>query len=273
MIATLATVAAVVGYAAIRFGVVPSAEAWSLVGADADGAMLWTTLSVGNTGLLDDQLTTRVMILPPGPDLLEHRAVWGPTILADDGVRSGPDALVAVPGGWELRVGGDGLGARVQARGAVAGCPPEVGRMAGVIEDRIDGRVLSGPAVVVRTAVAGHAEGAALYVLGTTFAAAIEPTSDCPAWVRTPTATWTGAASAFPVARGTALTLGDWTLTFRSAGEAMTQDGWSHVLSGERLVAQAFGFAPPLTDVRRAVVRVDGPGAGVLAPALVIERR
>jgi hypothetical protein len=265
--------AAVVGYAAIRFGVVPRTEAWSLVGADADGAMLWTTLSVSNTGLLDGQLTTGVLLLPPGPDLLEHRAMWGPTTLGDDGVRSGPDALVAVPGGWELRVGGDGLGARVQARGAVAGCPPEVGRMTGFIEDRIDGRVLSGPAVVVRTAVAGHAEGAALYVLGQGFAAGIEPTSDCPAWVRTATETWTGAASAFPVARGTTLTLGAWTLTFRASGGAMEQDGWAHLLLGERWVARAFGFLPPLTDVRRAVVRVDGPGAGLLAPALVVERR
>lgn len=264
---------AALGYAAIHVGVVPRSEAWALVGADADGAVLWTWLSVGNTGLLDNQLTTRLLLLPPGPGEIEHRASWGPTTLGDDGVQGGADALVEVADGWELRVGGEGLGARIQARGAAPGCPPEVGEMLGIVEDRVDGRVLSGPAIVTRTRMEGHVEGAALYVLGEGFAAAIEPTSECPAWVRAGDRTWTGAATTFDVARGTALQMGDWTLTFRSAGDAVVQDGWSHVLPAERWLALVFGFRPPRTEARRAVLRVEGPGVATLAPALVLHRR
>lgn len=263
----------VAGYTAVRAGVTPRSEAWSIVGADADGALLWTWLSVGNTGLLDGQLTTRLLLLPAGPGIIEHRASWGPAPLGDDGVRGGADALVAVPDGWELRVGGDGLGARVAARGARPGCPPEIGEMAGVVEDRTDGRLLSGSAIVTRTRMDGEIEGSALYVLGEHFAAAIEPLSECSAWVRAGERTWTGDASSFPLRRDTALVLGEWTLTFRSAGDAVVQDGWGHTLAAERLVARAFGFRPPRTEVRRAVMRIEGPGGTTLAPALVIERR
>jgi hypothetical protein len=262
-----------VGYTAVRVGVRPRSEAWSIVGVDADGALLWTWLSVGNTGLLDGQLTTRLLLLPAGPGVIEHRASWGPAPLGDEGVRGGADALVAVPDGWELRVGGDGLGARVVARGARPGCPPEIGEMAGVVEDRVDGRLLSGSAIVTRTRTDGEVEGSALYVLGEGFAAAIEPLSDCPAWVRAGERTWTGDASTFPIERNTSLVLGDWTLSFRSAGDAVVQDGWGHTIAAERLVARAFGFRPPRTEVRRAVMRIEGPGVSTLAPALVIQRR
>ncbi|MDP2307860.1 MAG: hypothetical protein Q8P18_17675 [Pseudomonadota bacterium] len=256
----------------MRVGVTPRSEAWSIVGVDADGALFWTWLSVGNTGLLDGQLTTRLLLLPAGPGIIEHRASWGPTTLGDDGVRGGADSLVAVNGGWELRVGGEGLGARVVARGARPGCPPEIGEMAGVVEDRVDGRLLSGPAIVTRTRMDGEVEGSALYVLGEGFAAAIEPQSDCSAWVRAGERVWTGDAADFAVARKTALVMGDWTLTFRSSGEAVVQDGWGHTLAAERLLARAFGFRPPRTEARRAVMRVEGPGLSTLAPALVIER-
>ncbi len=261
-----------VGYGAVRVGVVPRSEAWSLVAADADGALLWASLSVGNTGLLDDQLTTRLLLLPNGPGMIEHRASWGPSTLDDAGVRGGADALVSVADGWELRVGGEGLGARVQARGAAPGCPPEIGEMAGVVEDRVDGRLLTGPAIVTRTRMDGHEEGTALYVFGAGFTAAIEPLSDCGAWVRAGDHTWSGVAAPFPVAKGTALTLGAWTLSFRSAGEAVVQDGWGHALAAERLVARAFGFRQPRNEVRRAMMRVEGPGVEILAPALVIRR-
>lgn len=262
-----------VGYSAVRVGVTPRSEAWSFVGVDADGAMLWTWLSVGNTGLLDQQLTTRLLLLPAGPGVVEHRASWGPAPLGDDGVRGGADALVAVTEGWELRIGGEGLGARVLARGARPGCPPEIGEMAGVVEDSVDGRLLSGSAIVTRTHMEGEIEGSSLYVLGDDFAAAIEPLSDCPAWVRAGERTWTGDAQAFSVERDTTLVLGDWTLTFRSAGDSVVQDGWGHTLATERLLARFFGFRAPRTEARRAVMRVEGPGVSTLAPALAIRRR
>ncbi len=266
-----ALAAGTLAYAGVRLGVEPRSDAWALVGADADGAVLWSWLSVGNTGLLDGQLTTWLLLLPAGPGVIEHRAQWGPAP-PSEGVASGADALVPSADGWELRVGGGGLGARVHVRGAAPGCPPEVGEMTGVVEDRVDGRLLTGPGVIVRTRAAGHVEGSALYVLGAGFAAGIEPLSDCPAWVRAGDHTWTGAATDFPIERSTALTLGDWTLTFRSAGEAVVLDGWAHTLAAERFVARAFGFRPPITEARRAVVRVEGPGVSTLAPALVLRR-
>lgn len=272
-----ALVVVAVGYVAVRMGVTPRADAWSVVAADADGALFWTWLSVANTGLLDDQLTTRVLLLPAGPGVIEHRAQWGPAVLDATGVASGADSLRDDGAAWQLKVGGEGLGARAEIRGAAPGCPPTVGELRGVVEDRTDGRLLTGPGLVVRTRVEGHAEGAALYVLGSGFSAGIEPLSDCAAWVRArgpdgAERTWTGAASDFPVARGTVLTLGDWTLTFRSAGDAVTQDGWAHALAAERLVARLFGFRPPVAEARRAVVRVEGPGVATLAPALVVRR-
>ena len=41
--------------------------------------------------------------------------------LGPTGVAAGPDALRQVADGWELRIGGEGLAARVQLRGAAAG--------------------------------------------------------------------------------------------------------------------------------------------------------
>jgi hypothetical protein len=266
-------VVAAFGYAAVRFGVTPRTDAWTLVAADADGALLWANLSVNNTGLLDNQLTTRFLLLPAGPAVVEHRAQWGPATLGDDGVAASGDSLVRAADGWELRIGGEGLGARVQARGAAPACPPELGQIAGVVEDRVDGRLVTGPGIVVRTRAEGHVTGTALYVLASGFAAGIEPLSDCPAWVRAGDRTWTGTASDFPIARDTALTLGDWTLTFRSAGDVVSHDGWAHALGAERAGAWVFGFRPPITDARRAVVRVDGPGIATFAPAMLLERR
>lgn len=261
------------GWLAVRFLVVPRTEAWSVVGADADGAVVWAELSVSNTGLLRDQLTTRFLLLPAGPGSIEHRAQWGPATVTDTGVALAPDALTAVPDGWELRVGGGGLGARLQLRGAKPGCPPEPGTMGGMVEDRVEGRLLTGPAVVTRTRTEGHARHTALYVLGADFAAGIDPLAACPAWVRTGDTTWTGEAADFSLAPTTALTLGAWTLTFRSAGDPIVHDGWAHALAAERFGARAFGFAPPVTEARRAVVRVEGPDGARLLPALVLERR
>jgi hypothetical protein len=258
--------------AAVRLGVTPRADAWALVSADADGALFWSELSISNTGLLADQLTTRVLLLPAGPGSIEHRAQWGTGVVGEHGVEGGADALVRSPGGWELRVGGDGLGARAHAAGADAGCPPLVGEVAGMVEDRVDGRLLSGPGVVVRTRAEGHPVGTALYVLGQGVAASIDALADCPAWIRVGDEVWTGQASVFTAARTTALTLGSWTLTFRSIGDPIVHDAWAHALPAERAIASAFGFRAPVHEARRAMVRVEGPGIDRPAPALVLRR-
>ena len=267
-----ALVAVGVAQVGVRLWVEPRTEAWSLITADADGAVIWADLSVSNTGLLDQQLTTRLLVLPPGPGSIEHRAQWGPATLDADGVRAAPDGLVATADGWELRVGGEGLGARVRVTGAAPGCPPTIGAMRGMVEDRVDGRLVSGAGLVVRSRSDGHPVGTALYVIGQDIAAGIDPWADCPAWLRAGDDVWTGDAAEFTAARTTALTLGAWTLTFRGVGDAVAHDLWGHALPAERALAAAFGFHAPRHEARRATVRVTGPGLDRLAPALVLRR-
>lgn len=263
----------VAGALAARLLVVPRVEAWTLVGADADGAIVWTELAVANTGLLRDQLTTRLLVLPGAASAIEHRAQWGSATVGDGGIVATPDQLAATPEGWELRVGGGGLAARIRASGAAAGCPPTPGELGGMVEDRIEGRLVTGPGLVMRTRTEGHAVGTAVYVVADGFAAAVDPFAACPAWVRGGDEAWTGDAAPFDLARVSALTLGAWTFTFRSAGDAVVHDGWAHALGVERAAAALLGYAPPVTEARRVVVRVEGPGGPRIAPGFVLVRR
>jgi hypothetical protein len=260
------------GSAAVWRFAQPTRDAWMLVGADADGAIAYVRLSVADTGFLDRQLTTRFALLPPSGNPVEHRAMNGPADLGPDGVAAGPDALVPTGTGWELRIGGEGLGARVQLHGAAAACPPVPGAMVGMVEDRSDGRLLSGPGIVLRTHASGHVEDAALYVLGEGFSAGIDPLSDCPAWVRAGDRTWTGDATATLADGDALLQLGSWTLGIRPAGTSVDQDAWAHALPAERWLARLFGNPSPHVMAKRVLVRVDGPGVGQLAPGLTLRR-
>lgn len=260
-----------VGLGAGRFVSRGEAGAWELVGVDADTAIVWATLSVDDGGLLARQLTTELTVVQPGSEPLEHRAVRGPTAApGPEGVEAGPDRLGPVPGGWELRVGGEGLGARIQARGADAGCPPTPGVMGGFVEDRADGRLLAGDAVLV--SLAGPRDAPALYVLGPAFAAGVDPAADCPAWVRTPTGTWSGDAPPFLPIAGNDVHLGDWTLKVRHLGDPVLREGGAHLLGPERWLARLGGFLPPTRSVRRVSVVVTGPGVSGVRAGLLVER-
>lgn len=261
---------ALVAYAAIRTFVVPVVDAWSVIGADADGAIVWASLATSNTGFLDDQLTTRLMVIPPSLETIEHRAQWGPSTFGDDGVAGGADSLRPSAQGWELRIGGEGLGARLGLEGAKPGCPPEIGRMGGMVEDGVDGRLVTGPAVVVRSHAEGARRGAALYAFGADVSVGIDAGSDCPAWVRTPDRSWTGAAVDFPVARDVALELAEFTVSFRSAQRGLPHDEWAHASAPERAIARLFGFPPPVTELTRVVVRIEHGGKTTLAPGVVL---
>lgn len=269
-----AAAALLVAAGVVRATVVPVRDTLALVGVDADTVVLWTHLTVANTGLLDDQLTTRLVLLPaPGNDPLEHRAVQGPTAPpGPDGVGAGTDALRPVEDGWELRVGGEGLAARIRARGATVGCPPTPGDLAGFVEDRgVEGRLVTGRGVVVHTRVEGDPEADALYVLGPAFAAGVDPLSDCPAWVVAGDATWTGTPPPLDPSPRATLRLGDWALTFRHVGPAVDQAPLGHVLPPERWLAAAMGYAPRLR-ARRVTLRVSGPGVDGVRAGLLVER-
>jgi hypothetical protein len=260
-------------YASVRIGVVPFVDAWSLVGADADGAIVWMSFATSNTGFLDDQLTTRVMVIPANLEIIEHRAQWGPAVLDDNGVSAGADSLRMTPQGWQARVGGEGLGARLEVPGAKPGCPPEVGRMAGIIEDSVDGRLVTGPAIVTRSHTEGWRPGAALYAFGADVSIGIDARSSCPAWVSAKDRVWTGEAIDFPISREVALVLGEWTVSFRAAQLGQVHDGWAHASAVERGIARVFGFHPPITELSRVVVRLERGGRTTLAPGLVVRWR
>jgi hypothetical protein len=258
--------------AAVRTFVQPTRDAWALIGADADGAIVYARLSVSDTGLLDQQLTTRFLLLPVVGDAVEHRATHGPAAPDGPGFAAGTDSLLPTPGGWELRIGGDGLGSRVQVADAAPGCPPTPGTMTGFVEDEVDGRLLTGPGIVVHTHARGHVDDTALYVLGNHFTAGIDPLADCPAWARIGTDSWTGEPAPFTIAPGVVIAMGPWTVTVRGVASPVDQDAWAHILPPERWLAWLAGQQAPHVEARRVLLHVEGPGVSTLAPGLALRR-
>ena len=142
--------------------------------------------------------------------------------------------------------------------------------MGGMVEDGVDGRLVTGPGVVVRTRAEGARVGAALYAFGADVSVGIDPGSACPAWVRTADRAWTGEAVDFPVARDVALELGEFTVSFRSAQRGLVHDEWAHASAPERAIARVFGFRPPMMELTRVMVRIERGGKTTIAPGVVL---
>lgn len=266
------------GFGARHLGA-PTREARVLVGANPDLTVVYARLSVANTGLLDGQLVTRVAVLPPDGSPIEHRAVQVNGTIGPAGVWGGTDRLETTADGWELRLGGEGLNARLSVRAQpssprdAAACPPAVGALGGMVQDGAEGALFDGNGVVTRTRARGSGAPDALYVIGPGFAAAIDPLDEaCPAWVRAGERTWSGAPPTWAAERGASFALGDWTLRLRGLGEALTLDAHAHAFAAERWVAFLVGFPSPRPALRRAVVVVDGPGATGARAGLVLSR-
>jgi hypothetical protein len=262
-------VALVVG---VRHLAAPTRDSIFLVGADTDLSVVYARYSVANTSLVDQQLTTRMVLLSTRSGVLEHRAMTGPAAIGPDGVAAGTDGLVATRDGWEARIGGDALAARITAVGAARGCPPVAGDMAGMVEARSDGAILHGAAVVAGTHAVGVVSDSALYVVSQDFSAGIDPISDCPAWVRTAGDTWTGDAPTLDATAGTDVMLGGWKLHLKWLSPETTLDAFAHLLPPERWAARLFGMPAPHVGVRRAVVRVEGPGVAGARAGVVLTR-
>jgi hypothetical protein len=246
----------------------PEREAWSVVAVGVNTDVLLARLSVGNTGFYADQLSTRLLLLRQAGQTLEHHAMYGPTTLRADGVASGPDALVSTAGAWTLRIGGDAAQVRARIDGAATECPPTAGDLTGTLGTSPagtttafeGGEILRGTAVVVRTRAVGRIEEQALYVLGNGVALGIDPRSDCPAWARIGSQTWSGEAPPLSGRETGRASLGPWEVTWRGTAAARDTDAMGHVSAWERLLALAVGWPAPTLKAIRVGVRIRGQG-------------
>ncbi|MFZ5481267.1 MAG: hypothetical protein ACOZNI_31195 [Myxococcota bacterium] len=254
----------------------PTREALSMIVVDDDAAAIVARLSVTNTSVLDRQLHTRLTMVSPGYQPLQHHALRGPSEIGPDGVAQEPDALARVGDRWELRIGGGALGARVTLEGADTSCPPSPGRARGFVQPTGDsnaGRTVDGRGVLARTRSSWDEASTAIYVLGPGFAAGVDPIADCPAWVRAEGGAWAGEPPEVVAEAGRQLVLGDWTITLRSLGEAATEAPLGHLLGPERALARLFRMAPARVEIRRVGVVVAGPGIAAPRAGVLVARR
>lgn len=260
----------------------PAREAWALIGVSVDRSVLYVRLSTSSTGFYDHQVTTRLAALPTQSFAIEHRAMLGPAEGTVNGIAAGSDDLTWASGVWHLHVGGDNVQVRATLHDAPGGpegpggCPPMAGSLAGVLGvgdggDSSGALVLDGKAVVVHTVARGVVRNRALYVLGTDFAAGVDPLADCPAWVRAGAASWSGDAPTVPQDGGE-LRLGDWILTVHREDDALRMETFGHLLGFERWAAALVGWPEPVQILQRATVTVNGPGVSGPRPGLVLER-
>jgi hypothetical protein len=245
-----------------------------LVGSNPDLGVVFARLGTGNTGLLRTQAVTRVVVMTPGAAPIEHRAVHPEAQVGPAGIVAGSDRLVATADGWELRVAGEGLNARLLVGGQRdGGCPPPSGALGGMVQDPAEGRLFDGTGLVSRTERTGNTGDNALYVVGAGFAAGIDPQATCPTWVRAGERTWSDArAVAFHGERGESMRLGDWTLVLRGLDAPVSLDAHAHALPLERAIAALIGFPSPRAALHRVTVEVHGPGVDGVRPGVALLR-
>jgi hypothetical protein len=255
----------------------PAREGWWIVGTTSSLGALVVRLSSSDSGLLRNQITTRMLLLEPGIEPLEHRAqgLQQPELpfLSTD-----MDHLSVDKEGWNLSVsGGSSVSARVQVlRQAPCGDQPGgkgAGRLSGVLrygnlEGEGDVRRVQGWGVVVHTHARGRVHNRALYVLDAGFSAGVDPLADCPAWWNSADGTvWSGEPPDVPGGEHFELQLGGKWLQVR-VGRVSTLDAFGHLLSMERVVSSLAGLPPPILGIRRAIASVDGQAHA----AILLER-
>lgn len=250
----------------------PTRTAWNLVSVGADTSALWLRISQADTGVYAGQLTTRLAWIPQSQRTLVHRAMHGPGTFDEAGAVAGADRIRREGDRWDIAVGSLELQARARLDRFRSGCPPEAGWLSGNLQAGEEGSLLEGTAVVVRTRAVGRVEGAALYVLGRDVAIGVDPLADCPAWVRIAERTWTGDVR-LPAGNRGEVRLGAWTVRWQAIGVPVTQEGLAHVTPPERWLAWLAGFPEPVQVLRRASVRIDGPGVDLPRTGIHITRR
>jgi hypothetical protein len=251
----------------LRLGA-PEREGVSLLVADG-GASTWARLSRGNGGVLEGQVTTRLVRLGAGAPQA-HRAQRPPAPAAGEGLEAGPDAFTPDGSGdWELRVGGDSLRARLRVRGASTECPPRPGWAAGAITGEGEGATVQGPAIVLRSASRFASSPEALWLVGTEATAGVDPAGACPAWARLGGESWSGAALPPPLRRGDSAQLGPFRLELLGREGAAPMDPLAQLSAFERLLARPF-VGPPAQLVRvRARLTLGGEARDLAGMLLV----
>ncbi|MBM4367531.1 MAG: hypothetical protein FJ102_15065 [Deltaproteobacteria bacterium] len=249
---------------AARLGVEPRREAWIAYATARDGTVLHFRYAVGNTGVYESQLTSRVAILRDDLHALEHRSINGPATLDDAGVHGAPDGIEIDGDGAELRVTGDGLRAHGRIQGAGSGCPPATGRarvlvnVPGISADTSDGDLYEGTGFLVRTVATGNVSASALYAAAAAGGLVIDPLATCPAWLALGAERWAGPVAPVPSdLERFELSMGAHRLRVVLGRRQVVQDAHAHALLGERLLAWVAGFPSPVVVLRRVRVQVD----------------
>lgn len=252
----------------------PTREGWWVIGTTSSLGAFVGRLSYGDSGILRNQVTTRLLLMEPGTEPLEHRAQG---LRREEGLLPGTvaDHLEQDREGWNFSVsGGSAVSARLQV-GLQAPCGEVpggqgAGRLSGMLrygnlEGEGDVRRVQGWGVVVHTRARGRVHGRALYVLDAGFAAGLDPLADCPGWWRNREGqSWSGTSPEVPGGERFELKLGEKWMQVR-VGRMQSMDAFGHLLPVERYFSTLIGLPPPILGVRRAIVTVDGEAhAGVL---------
>jgi hypothetical protein len=225
---------------------------WLVASTSSLGA-LFARIARSDSGLLKNQLTTRLLLLEPWMVSLQHRAQG--LALSDD-YQAINEFFLQEDHRYDFKIDGDGLQARLQLF-TDAPCAPAA-PLQGFIRFSTDIRDLSGWGVVVETQVTGRVENQALYVLDRELTVAIDPLSvQCPAYYQWKETFWQGEAPMIPKGERFSVELGDLRLTVQVlAGEVL--ESFPHLLAPERLISQLLRFPPPTLGMARASVRVEG---------------
>lgn len=263
-------VLALAGLFLARFVVHPVRDAWTLVAANGDGSITWLRLSTSNTGLFADELTTRLVIVPPTGRGVEQRAVRGNGVLDAEGATAGPDQLRHTGDTWRFVLGGDAVQARGHVRGASVDCPPTAGEVAGIVEFQPDGITLDGGGLVVRSHAEGTRDGTVLYVPDRSVQVVVDPDAPCPAWWRDGPESWAGEPGPWSFDGDRAsIELGPrrWTMRITRMGTVLP--AMEGALPVEQALARLAGFSPPPEALNRVLV---DPGDGRRLPGLLLRR-
>lgn len=245
----------------------PEREGWWIIGTTSSLGALVARLSQADSGLLKNQVTTRILLVEPGTEPVEHRA-QGLQLPEEALPVTATDRLSVTKEGWNLVVGGGStVSARIQVMphagcGAFAG-GQGAGRLSGVLrygnlEGEGDVRRVQGWGVVVHTRANGRIRNRALYLLDAGFSAGIDPLADCPGWWRAENGnSWSGEPPEIPSGERFEIQLGGKWFQVR-VGREQILDAFGHLLGFERFFSSVIGLPPPVLGVQRAIATVDG---------------
>ena len=243
----------------------PTRHARWLVATTSTLGALVARVSASDSGLLKNQLTTRLLLLEPGMVPLEQRAQG----LQIGEFSTSVDHILPTKDGWDTRIGGDGLNARLVMRQDMADTKPYARNIEGFIRFSADIRRTTGWGIVVDSTTTGRVQSSALYVLDASLTLVVDPVLDASkAWYRTSEQGWVG--EPVPVVVGREFRVGDLTVLVKLL-EGQTLESFGHLLSLERGMAWMVGVSEPRLTIFRASARINQEAVDHAAVVLVRE--